>query len=86
MEANKHYTVSVESNRKNYIHDFINGKEAVILEANCGEPAWFAYKLPDDTVTPWHRVHTSLVKSVDVSPLEFKIITENSTYVFKERK
>ena len=82
---NRHYIVSVESKVDNYVHNFVDGKEAVILEANCGEHAWFTYKLPEDKMFPWHRVCTSIVQETQDTPESFKIITENSIYTFVEK-
>ena len=75
------------------VHDFIDNSKAVILEATVGNPMWFCYYIPEDEITPWHRVATSEVETVSEQdicltsiPPQYKheiiVTTNNSIYRF----
>jgi len=79
-----------ENSTYKFYQTWINNHQGVILEANVGERGWFAYKLekekdmlnPEDALSPWHRVHTSIVESVIETEDGIEVVTENSIYRF----
>jgi len=72
--------VPQEDSPYNPMHEIVQDKEAVVLEAEIGERGWIAYKLEDDIQTPWHRLHTSIIKNVRENDFQIAITTENTLY------
>lgn len=49
----------------NPYHDEWNGREGGIIDVPIGERGWLFYKSKHDEYMPWHRIHLSIIKSVE---------------------
>ena len=74
-------------NHYNPIYEDVEGKIAYPAYFNVGERGWFLY-IEDNGF--WgeyaHRIHTSVVKSIDYVGDEINVITQNTRFVFKLEK
>ena len=83
---NKKYRLTKieEFGRHNHLYDGIEGSVCYLVYLNVGERGWFLYERKDEYWYIPHRVHTSLVQSVDYSQ-EGKVIltTEHTRFIFE---
>jgi hypothetical protein len=83
--VHNNYRIYITSKKKfNPIHEKIHGREGGIMEATVGERGWLFYKDEEDAKIfyeiPWHRVHTSLIESVEQDESGNIFITTENTY------
>jgi len=64
----------------NPIHEIVDKRPGVILEAEIGKRGWIAYKLEEDTIRPWHRLHTSNIEDITETDEQIVVTTENTIY------
>ena len=80
----KKYRIEIEEfNHHNYIYDDVEGSIAYPAYFNVGERGWFLY-MEDCLFTEYaHRIHTSVVKSVEYVDDDIIVTTQNTRFVFK---
>ena len=81
----KTYTLRIDkketNSNKNFDYDLCDYKDAILVSAAVGEPAYIFIKLDDDIAT-WHRIITSDVVNIDVKDEGIIVETNNSFYKF----
>lgn len=78
----KYKLIRIETMKHNDIHDFIKNKVCYLAYLNPGERGWFLCDT-EDFYNPVHRVHTSIIKSVDFDGPHVVVKTENTEYTFE---
>lgn len=71
------------NNNKLFDYDSCDYRDAILVSAVVGEPAYIFIKLDDDIAT-WHRIVTSNVVSIDIKDEGIIVETNNSFYKFME--
>lgn len=72
-----------EFNRHNPIYDGIEGSVCYPAYFNVGERGWFLYIEDSGWWEHAHRIHTSIIKSVDYTDDGIVLETQNTRFVFK---
>ena len=68
---------------RRYIHDLADGARAGIMEAKPGHRGWLWYYNEYDPTfdgSPYHRLHTSVIQSVEHDGSDIVIVTQNTIY------
>ena len=83
MYNKKYRLVKIEEfNRPNHIYLDMEGCIVYPVYFNVGERGWFLYEYND----PWdwpHRVHTSMVASVEYENDQLIVMTQNTCFTFE---
>lgn len=73
-----------EHSRFNPIHESANGCVATVIDVECGERGWIAYRV-ENGLDPnyWHRIHTSMIDDIqeDEENNQIVILTQNAKYI-----
>ena len=72
-----------EFNGRNPIYDDAEGQLAYPAYLNVGERGWFLWIESDWRKDFAHRIHTSVIKSVEYLDDEIIVITQNTKFVFR---
>ena len=83
MYSKKYILEKVEEfNGHNYIYDDIEGTICFPAYFNVGERGWFLW-LANDWFARAHRIHTSIIQSVEYIDDVIIVKTENTRFVFR---
>ena len=84
MYSKKYILEKIEQfSHHNYIYDDVEGSIAYPAYFNVGERGWFLY-IEDCLYKEFaHRIHTSVVKSVEYVDDDIIVTTQNTRFVFK---
>lgn len=84
MYNKKYYLREIHKLRKpNPIHEEILNTTCYLAYLNPGERGWFLSET-EDMFGGVHRIHTSIIKSVEYNDTEIIVQTENTAYIFEE--
>lgn len=84
MYNKKYRLVSVEEfNRPNPLYLDVKDALCFLVYFNVGERGWFLYELSNDWFDMPHRIHTSVVQSVEYTDKQVVVVTENTRFVFE---
>jgi hypothetical protein len=82
----KYHLVELEEfNGHNPLYDNVKDGVCYLAYLNPGERGWLLceYKGTDEWMAYPHRIHTSMVKSVDCTDKQVILVTENTRFVFE---
>ena len=68
-----------EFNKHNPIYDDVEGQICYLAYLNVGERGWFLY---EDDWLGCHRIHTSVIKSVEYTDNQVLVETMNTRFTF----
>ena len=84
MYSKKYIIEKIEEfNKHNYIYDYLEGSICHPAYFNVGERGWFLYIEDFGWSEYAHRIHTSVVKSVDYTDDTIIVVTENTKFTFR---
>lgn len=72
-----------ELRKPNPMHEEILNTTCYLAYLNQGERGWFLCDM-NDMFGGIHRIHTSIIKSVEYNDTEIVVTTENTVYIFTE--
>ena len=77
--------VSITSSTNNPIHDLLINRTCFPAFFKPGEIGWFMVFGHDSCTEMWpDDIHTSVVKEVNFNDSDLVVVTNNSTYTFRE--
>lgn len=81
---NKKYRIEKieEFGRHNIIYDDIEGNICYLAYLNVGERGWFLHEI-SDWFDSAHRIHTSIIKSVEYFDDKIVVETQNTRFTFR---
>lgn len=82
---NKRYKLEKieEFNHHNPIYEGVEGSICYPVYFNIGERGWFLYVEDNGWYEYPHRIHTSVIKSVEYIDDEIIVVTQNTKFIFK---
>ena len=72
-----------EFNRPNFIYEGVEGSICYPAYFNAGERGWFLYIEDGGWYEYAHRIHTTIVESVEYTNDEIIVKTHNTRFVFR---
>ena len=83
MYNKKYYLERLEEfGQHNIIYDDIEGSICYLAYLNVGERGWFLYEI-SDWFDSAHRIHTSIIKSVEYFNDKIVVETQNTRFTFR---
>lgn len=84
MYSKKYIIEKIEElNKPNFIYEGIEGSICYPAYFNVGERGWFLYIEDSGWSEYAHRIHTSVVKSIDYTDDTIIVVTENTRFTFR---
>lgn len=84
MYSKKYRIEKIEGlNRHNFVYEDIEGSICYPAYFNVGERGWFLYIEDGGWYECTHRIHTSIIKSVEYIDDTIIVITQNTRFVFR---
>ena len=82
MEKHKLSVTMRNGATRRYIHDMADGRSAGVMLAEPGKRGWLWYLGDEDPYdwSPYHRVHTSIIETVENEGDDIVITTQNTIY------
>ena len=82
---NKKYCIEKieEFNRHNPVYDDVEGAICYLAYLNVGERGWFLYIEDNGWYEYAHRIHTSIIKSVEYFDDKVVVETQNTRFTFR---
>lgn len=71
-----------EMNAHNSIYNGVKGRVCYPAYLKAGERGWFLYERDEDWIEPVHRIHTSIIKSVEYTGTQIFVVTQNTKFTF----
>lgn len=84
MYSKKYIIEKIEEfGKHNYVYDGVEGKICYPAYFNVGERGWFLW-IDDDWIKEFaHRIHTSVIESVQYVDDTIVVVTQNTRFTFR---